>query len=624
MALPASAGDAPRAGAAEAEVEAAERPPVRAPSELKQGRVSTVMPKGRPFWETYGPVEISAGRLRAEAPTAGPPLRETALRAALAERAARLAAPTGPGTRADARGPAAQAPVTPGPTVGWEAYGGLNSGGEGSDAQLAVSSTHVVVTARAALAFYTRAGQKVYGVKDGRTFFTSDLGNGIPGFGPNFVIFDMRTIFDEYRKRFWIGALFVDTTAGVADPQSRFVVSVSKSENPLDGFFFYYWDAVPRAASNFTVGDGADYPCMGIGQNTFVQTNKWAGTQYKNWIVQLRDANAMAQGRSQVAGWIFWDIFNPDGSPTYIIQPAVQHGPGTRLYLAEKQGNSAVVWAVDNPLTPSQTLRRGSVSLPGASGGLFDAPQKGQSVAAPPPIAMGPQISDAFLKAAYRGGKLYLSANNSATWGGVPNVSSGRLLRLNVNAFPTLSVEVDRTFGAASAGDPAGSLFYYGWPGIEVNKLGDMGIMTVRSNASIFPELRVSAYLAAESDLRSSVLAKSGEAPYFEGSGRSYNFYAETTGASVDPKDDTGIWLTQQYPTANGGNPNFNNYSMWVARLFGSGDCAHGVCASGAALTSTCDGCVSSICAADPYCCNNFWDGICVGEVASICGGSCN
>jgi hypothetical protein len=51
--------------------------------------------------------------------------------------------------------------------------------------------------------------------------------------------------------------------------------------------------------------------------------------------------------------------------------------------------------------------------------------------------------------------------------------------------------------------------------------------------------------------------------------------------------------------------------------------CAHGRCSTGAALNSGCDSCVSSICAVDPYCCNTYWDSICVNEVSSVCHSSC-
>jgi hypothetical protein len=52
--------------------------------------------------------------------------------------------------------------------------------------------------------------------------------------------------------------------------------------------------------------------------------------------------------------------------------------------------------------------------------------------------------------------------------------------------------------------------------------------------------------------------------------------------------------------------------------------CAHDRCVVGGALEATCDPCVAQICAADPFCCNNSWDGLCVNEVATVCGLSCN
>jgi Putative metal-binding motif len=55
------------------------------------------------------------------------------------------------------------------------------------------------------------------------------------------------------------------------------------------------------------------------------------------------------------------------------------------------------------------------------------------------------------------------------------------------------------------------------------------------------------------------------------------------------------------------------------------GSCAHTPCVTGGVLVSGCDGggCVASICATDVFCCNNSWDDICLGEVASICGLTC-
>jgi hypothetical protein len=61
-----------------------------------------------------------------------------------------------------------------------------------------------------------------------------------------------------------------------------------------------------------------------------------------------------------------------------------------------------------------------------------------------------------------------------------------------------------------------------------------------------------------------------------------------------------------------------------------AGSCAHTVCLEGPALASGCDdppvspSCVAAICAADSFCCSNEWDFICVGEVETVCAANCN
>jgi MYXO-CTERM domain-containing protein len=56
----------------------------------------------------------------------------------------------------------------------------------------------------------------------------------------------------------------------------------------------------------------------------------------------------------------------------------------------------------------------------------------------------------------------------------------------------------------------------------------------------------------------------------------------------------------------------------------GGANCAHDLCTAGTKLTSSCDPCVTQVCAADAYCCKTKWDASCVGEVTSVCGESCS
>ena len=51
--------------------------------------------------------------------------------------------------------------------------------------------------------------------------------------------------------------------------------------------------------------------------------------------------------------------------------------------------------------------------------------------------------------------------------------------------------------------------------------------------------------------------------------------------------------------------------------------CLHAECEMGHLLQATCSSCATSICAADPFCCETQWDSICVGEAETICGMDC-
>lgn len=52
--------------------------------------------------------------------------------------------------------------------------------------------------------------------------------------------------------------------------------------------------------------------------------------------------------------------------------------------------------------------------------------------------------------------------------------------------------------------------------------------------------------------------------------------------------------------------------------------CSHATCSTGARLAASCDSCTAKVCAADPYCCDNAWDSLCVSEVKDFCGATCN
>ncbi len=53
------------------------------------------------------------------------------------------------------------------------------------------------------------------------------------------------------------------------------------------------------------------------------------------------------------------------------------------------------------------------------------------------------------------------------------------------------------------------------------------------------------------------------------------------------------------------------------------GVCAHELCEPGAPLEPTCDECAGAVCEADPFCCSDIWDRVCVEEAEQLCGLTC-
>jgi hypothetical protein len=90
---------------------------------------------------------------------------------------------------------------TPQAAVSWQASGDLSAyAGFPGDPQISVSTTHVVVTARAVIAFYEKSGNLI------RVITAADFFRGLnldSQFGIQYY-YDLRTIFDPFRMRFWI------------------------------------------------------------------------------------------------------------------------------------------------------------------------------------------------------------------------------------------------------------------------------------------------------------------------------------------------------------------------------------------------------------------------------------
>ncbi len=295
------------------------------------------------------------------------------------------------------------------------------------------------------------------------------------------------------------------------------------------------------------------------------------------WHVVFYPADKLAKGTS-ADGWQYWDLTDPDGTPTSTIQPVVHHGSTAGAYYASRNGNNGiVVWLLTDPLTPKQQLSRVQVTVD-PFGNPVSAPQKGSSK-----LIKMTNLGNEVLKAVYRFPFLYLVTNDARDWfGDGKPLSSIRLIRMSVVGFPVIppTPDLDRTFGKnSSIDDEPNDHVYYAWPAIEVNKSYDMVIVYSRSGTKLYPEVRFSAYYDEESDIRPSRLLKAGETSFdisvdlpCSSSGTTQCLpWGDTAGASVDPSDDTAIWIAQMYArNPKNGATNNGNFDVWVGKVVAS------------------------------------------------------
>jgi CARDB len=432
--------------------------------------------------------------------------------------------------------------ATPGPTYSFDTGTGadqISIGGGPADANVAASSTHICVTARGAFACYTKSGALVnpgprlsarpYEAQD---FFTKSgiSATSVPP-GTTFAK-DGRVVFDQYRKRFFMAFQS-------REEHPRLLIAVSKSEDPRDGWWIYA-DNVETADAN-----GQDYMRLGINGKHFLVSNmmkKCQGT-YPNppkpsdpWVCNWVSTRHLMYTADDLAAGKPYSRSEPQPNLPNDAVPCVHDSYTTDAFWVRRDDNThASIWAVrDEKVTHQQVNIQTSTN---AVDGLELGGGK---------VDYGTIINRVPQNCQYRNGRIVWVSNDGHTWSGQSSPNNAvRLVRLNVSKFfdpvPSVTVEIDRIFGRASAGDRSGAIFDYGWPAVSINANGDIVVGSVRSNATIYPELRASVWSAGQPDLSPSVSLAKSSSPLTA---------FHMAGASADPST-SGVYVAQQYGSSS-------------------------------------------------------------------------
>lgn len=440
-------------------------------------------------------------------------------------------------------------PPTPKPSFSFDTGTGVDKisiGGSPADANIAASSTHVCITARAAFACYAKDGTLVspgpgfsaqpYKAQD----FFQQSGVSVPDASDaNTPTKDGRVVFDPYRRRFFMA--FQTRLSGPL----RLLIAVSKSEDPQDGWWTY------EDMQEGGVGvNGQDYMWMGVNASHLLITNRVTTINLPNGIHR----HLMYTTEDLVAGKLYsrteWSHAKGDEAV-----PCVHNSYTTDAFWVRREPTQLRVFGVrQDKLVIKQVPIKPSVP---AVNGI----QKGGDTLSYGNIGRKPQNAE------YRDGKIVFVSNDGHAWPGQPMPNNCvRLVRLDVSKFfvpdssepgveqsvSEVTAEIDLIFGRSSPTDRPGSVFDYGWPAVATNAKGDIVVGSVRPNPTIHPELRASVLFAGESDISPDISLKTSSQPL-----RQFHM----AGACVDPGTDA-IYLAQQY----GDLP---SWRIHVARMLG-------------------------------------------------------
>jgi hypothetical protein len=503
---------------------------------------------------------------------------------------------------------------TPELTTKWANGANKNGGG---DPQIAAGTWAIAVLTWGTLAFYDKAGRLLPSTDgfanptDMLTLFANTLtaldhniklapqAQGDPKYlFANGSVGDARVIFDNFRKR-WVVLATAKTTKGVDDSplkhsqrRNQFLLAVSKDEDPAKGFRTFPFaatpddgacaattDDAPCPGTHFTPGNAADYPSIGVSKKHYIMTDHVNHYSVENGdnkalygYMVIVNADDAASSNHAVQGYAFWkwDLGNGDHAPG-VTMPVVMHndlpgvGSGTG-FIATTLKDRFILTTV-GPADPPQL---GAIwwDVPD----MHHAPgwkQKGSNrlvtygnVGNQPITAT---LQGLTLTAAFDDCRIWFDSQDDCS----PSV---HLITVRLPLFPLAALlDKDRVFGGRNQLDDASNdVVAYGLPGIAGNKQGDIAVVYQRTSPKLYIETRFSAWMHNEPDLRPSRELEKGKAPIPANisdcpqSDSCKAIHSDTAGVSLDPFDDTAIWMAHAFADSD------SSMRLAVGKVFGS------------------------------------------------------
>jgi hypothetical protein len=393
------------------------------------------------------------------------------------------------------------------------------------DPHIAVGPGHIVEIVNMSIAFYNKdTGQQTFQqLINGPGSFFSSIGAG------NFV-FDPKAFFDPVSQRFIVLAL--DKTDSGTTKISKLAIGISDDSNP-DGTWYKY-----LIESKIDLGATSkywmDYPSFASTNNAlivcgnmfaFSGSSGFAGAQF---IVM--DKGPMLSGLPTTS----WSLRDAGGSSAQISQTTDPNLD--RMYgAAASSTNSLKMYAITN-LTTSPVLTFTNTAVPTFTPRSRDAQSTGGRNLW--------TIDSRLFNAVWRNGKFYTTHHVA-----VSSSDSRHMVRwyeISTNGWPTSSQNPATTQSGNIIGGADHDLIF---PGINVNKFGDIAFVFTRCSPSITGDMMVTSRRSwdATGTVAAPMKLMSGINPNY--SATRWGDYFST---QVDPVDDATFWGVSMISNAAG------------------------------------------------------------------------
>jgi hypothetical protein len=432
--------------------------------------------------------------------------------------------PGGAGTRAvvsDVSG----SPISMAPTaapVTMTNFGGIPATGWlPPDCTLATGPSHVLLSVNASVGIYNKTG----GAPLKLVTLTNWFANAISGA----KIFDPKAVYDQHAGR-W---LLLAVALGPGSTDSFFLLSISKTSNPLGGWWNYKLNA--KVDGGVATNNWADYPGLGVdAQGVYLTANMFAFSgNFAYSKIRVIPKTSPYNG-GPLFFFDFVNMKNADGSTAFTIQPCHTYGaPGSEYLVnsvypsATGTQNKLTLWRIVNPAAPTMTkmtITTSPYSLPP------DAAQKGGGT----PLDTG---DIRVLNAVFRGGAVWCALTTAHNWG-AGNAASCHWFQLNATNGTLIQQGI---YGASG--------FHYFYPALAPDSNGNMVMVFSRCGPNEFASIRFTGRKAADpvGTLQGSALLKAGTANYTGLDGFGRNRWGDYAGVGNDPADTLKTWIYSMY-----------------------------------------------------------------------------